>query len=89
MKFDNNKKDFYYGEYTHPNIVRDILTPYWGEVLPQTGGEYKMTFSAEVYPEYKRDDLYIVAFLNRNVDNGVCVNKLSIAPKAQLLIPSR
>ncbi len=87
LKFDNNKKDFYYGEYTHPNIVRDILTPYWGEVLPQTGGEYKMTFSAEVYPEYKRDDLFIVAFLNRNVDNGALRQQVINSDQSTIAYP--
>ncbi|MBR4070800.1 MAG: Omp28-related outer membrane protein, partial [Bacteroidaceae bacterium] len=59
----------YYGEYTHTNIVRDILTPYWGESLAKGEGEYKMTFTADVYPDYNLNNLYVVAFLNRDVEN--------------------
>lgn len=68
--FNNTNKTFYYGEYTHPNVIRDILTPYWGESLEKGEGEYKMTFTADVYPEYNLNNLYIVAYLNRGVDNG-------------------
>lgn len=67
--FNDQNKSFYYGEYTHTNIVRDILTPYWGESLAKGEGEYKMTFTADVYPDYNLNNLYIVAFLNRDVEN--------------------
>jgi hypothetical protein len=46
------------------------LTPYWGESLEKGEGDYKMTFTADVYPEYNLNNLYIVAYLNRGVDNG-------------------
>lgn len=67
--FNDQNKSFYYGEYTHTNIVRDILTPYWGESLTKGEGEYKMTFTADVYPDYNLNNLYVVAFLNRDVEN--------------------
>lgn len=69
--FNETNKTFYYGEYVHPIIVRDILTPYWGEPLQNQSGEYKMSFTADVYPEYNLDNLYVVAFLNRAEENGV------------------
>ena len=68
--FNQSNKTFYYGEYTHPNIIRDILTPYWGESLETGEGEYKMTFTANVYPEYDLSKMYVIAFLNRGVEKG-------------------
>lgn len=67
--FNESDKSFYYGEYTHPNIVRDILTPYWGESLGKGEGDYSVSFTADVYGDYKLDNLFIVAFLNRSGDN--------------------
>lgn len=57
------------GEYIHKNIIREIMTPYWGEKLDKTGGEYTMTFNTEYYEEWVKDNLYVVAFLNRGSDN--------------------
>ncbi|MBR4886877.1 MAG: Omp28-related outer membrane protein [Muribaculaceae bacterium] len=58
------------GEYIHKNIIREILTPYWGEKLEKTGGEYSMTFNTEYYEEWVKENLYVVAFLNRGVENN-------------------
>ncbi|MBQ2978613.1 MAG: Omp28-related outer membrane protein [Bacteroidaceae bacterium] len=63
--WDDNDKAEHSGEYTHKNVVRDILTPYWGEELAQTGGEYSMTFEADTYSDYNLNNLFVVAFLNR------------------------
>lgn len=66
--WDDNDKTDHSGEYVHTNIVRDILTPYWGEELAQTGGEYSMTFEADTYSDYNLSNLYVTAFLNRGED---------------------
>lgn len=63
--WDDNDKSEHEGKYVHKNIVRDILTPYWGEELAQTGGEYSMTFEADTYSDYNLSNLYVTAFLNR------------------------
>ncbi len=67
--WDEKEEAQYGGAYTHKNIIREILTPYWGEKLATTGGEYSMTFNTEYYEEWAKDNLYVVAFLNRSGEN--------------------
>lgn len=57
------------GEYIHKCIIRDILTDFWGNQLEKTGGEYTQSFSVELDPEWETNNLYVVAFLNRSIDN--------------------
>ncbi len=67
--WDEKEAAEYGGVYTHKNIIREIMTPYWGEKLATTGGEYSMTFNTEYYDEWVKDNLYVVAFLNRSGEN--------------------
>ncbi len=67
--WDDKDKENHYGEYTHKNVVRDILTPYWGEQLPQNSGDYNLSFSVELDPEWNTANLYVVAFVNRGEEN--------------------
>lgn len=66
---DNNKSD-YAGTYVHKNLVREILTEYWGDKLDVASGDYSKVFTTFTYPEeWKTKNLYAVAFLNRGSDN--------------------
>lgn len=56
-------------EFIHKTIIRDILSDFWGNELSQASGEYTQSFSVELDPEWNTDNLYIAAFLNRNVEN--------------------
>ncbi len=56
-------------EFIHHNIIRDILSDFWGNQLEQTGGDYNQSFTVELDPEWNKSNLYIVAFLNRSVEN--------------------
>lgn len=67
--WSDKDKDNYMGEYVHDNVVRDILTPYWGEQLAQTGGAFSQSFDVELDPEWVVGNLYVVAFLNRGEEN--------------------
>lgn len=67
--WDENEELEKGGEYTHKTVIRELLTPYWGEKLEKTGGEYSMTFNTEYYEEWNKDNIYVVAFLNRSKDN--------------------
>ncbi len=62
----NNK-----GEYVHKCIIRDILTDYYGDALTQTGGDYTQSFTVELDPEWNKDNLYVAAFLNRDINNSL------------------
>ena len=56
-------------EFIHKNIIRDILSDFWGNELAQTGGAYNQSFTVELDPEWNKSNLYVVAFLNRGVEN--------------------
>lgn len=56
-------------KYIHYNIIRENLTPLWGKKLTNASGDYKMNFTAEVYEEYNKANLSVIAFLNRGGDN--------------------
>ena len=55
--------------YVHYNIVRENLTPLWGKKLTNSSGDYKMSFTAEVYDDYNKNNLSVIAFLNRGEQN--------------------
>lgn len=57
------------GEFTHPTVIRKIVTPYWGDKLDQTGGDYSKEYSVEVDSEWDLPSLKVIAFLNRGTEN--------------------
>lgn len=70
QRFWDEKEAAQYGNvFVHKNVIREIMTPYWGEKLEKTGGEYSMIFNTEYYDEWVKDNLYVVAFLNRSGEN--------------------
>lgn len=75
------------GEFTHPNVVRDILTEYWGDELPQTGGDYSLSFATTTYPDWNSKNLYVVAFLNRGEENGHMSRQIINSAKANINWP--
>lgn len=56
--------------YVHYNVIRENLTPMWGEKLSTTSGSYSMNFETEVYSDYNPEKLGVIAFLNRGPENG-------------------
>lgn len=70
MFWDEKEESEKGGEYTHKTVIRELLTPYWGKKLEKTGGDYSMTFNTEYYEEWNKDNIYVVAFLNRSKDNN-------------------
>lgn len=67
--WDDKEAETQNGEYIHRNVIRELLSPLWGEKLEKTGGDYSMTFNTQYYEEWNKDNLYVVAFLNRGKDN--------------------
>lgn len=57
------------GHYTHYNIVREILTAPEGDEL-DGDGPIQATYETVLDPSWKRDDLYLVAFVHRNGEKG-------------------
>ena len=57
------------GEYTHVNVIREILTPLEGENIGREGG-FSRDFTTQIDPTWKAKDLYVVAFVHRDGTRG-------------------
>lgn len=67
--WDDKEKGEMNGEYIHKTIIREILTPYWGEKLEQTGGDYSKEFTVALDSEWDLPNVKVIAFLNRGKEN--------------------
>ena len=67
--WDDKESSENQGVYYHKTIIREPLSPLYGQKLEKTGGEYSMEFTTEYYDEWVKDNLYVVAFLNRSMEN--------------------
>lgn len=67
--WDEKDGEQHENEFVHKNIIRDILSEFWGDDLNQSSGDYTLSYNVELDPEWNKNNLYVVAFLNRNVDN--------------------
>ncbi len=62
---DPEVTDRYKGVYTHDDVIRLSLTEMYGDMLDGDGA-YTKKFTCELEPEWKRDDMRVLAFLNRS-----------------------
>ena len=53
------------GHYTHANIIREILSDPEGDEI-NSEGDIAKTYTTTIAPEWKKDDLYLVAFVHRD-----------------------
>lgn len=60
----------YTGTYTHDHVIRLQPTPLYGEPL-DASGSYAKTYTGTLPDDCAPDNMYVVAMLNRGVDNGV------------------
>lgn len=75
--------------YTHKNVIREILTYYWGDELTMNGNDYEQTFTIDIDTEaYKGENLYITAFLNRGEKNHHLQRQIINSDEASLNIES-
>jgi len=56
------------GDYYHDNLVRLRLTPLFGTPLDVTEGDYSISFDYFVEPEWKLEDMRVVAIVSRDMD---------------------
>lgn len=57
--------------YVHKNVIREIITDFWGDSLKQSGGDYEQKYTIDIdLEEYKGENLYIMAHLNRGPQNN-------------------
>lgn len=53
------------GEYTHVNVIREILTDVDGDAIA-SNGTFSKTYQTELDPDWTRENLYLVAFVHRD-----------------------
>lgn len=65
------EKEEYQGEYVHANVIRQVLTDPEGDALIIEGKAFRSSnYITELDPEWKKDDLYLVAFVHRDGSRG-------------------
>lgn len=69
--WSDKEEDEYEGEFTHPNVIRELVTPFYGMQLENAAGAFEKTFEVDLSgTDYDKSKLSVVAFLNRDIKNG-------------------
>lgn len=68
--WDEEQSKAYNGVYKHYNVIRQMLTPCYGNRLDKTGGDYKQEFEVALDETWNTSKLAVVAFLNRGIQNS-------------------
>jgi hypothetical protein len=63
--WNEKEKDEYQGMYTHPNVIREVLTAPEGDPIA-AGGSIQTTYQTELDPTWNVDNMYLVAFIHRD-----------------------
>ncbi|MBQ8051372.1 MAG: Omp28-related outer membrane protein [Bacteroidaceae bacterium] len=63
------EKEEYQGEYVHANVIREVLTDSKGDAI-NAEGEISSTYTTELLDDWKKGDLYLVAFVHRDGNRG-------------------
>ena len=67
--WNENEKEQYAGVFTHPNVIREIMTPVEGLEI-EAGGTISETVQTTIFPEWNLDNMYLVAFVHRDGQMG-------------------
>ena len=63
--WNEDEKEEYAGMFTHPNVIREIMTPVEGIAI-EAGGTINKTVETTLDPDWDLDNLYLVAFVHRD-----------------------
>ena len=63
--WNDDEKDQYAGMFTHPNIIREIMTPVEGLEI-EAGGTINETVETTLDPSWNLENMYLVAFVHRD-----------------------
>ena len=74
------------GEYTHANVIREILSDRDGDQLPASGN-FQKTYQTTIAPEWTRENLYVVAFVHRNGEKGGLFMQVLNSAEGELEMP--
>lgn len=76
------------GNYTHYNVIREILTPLWGDqITTAEDGTFTMSYLAKRYSDYDPKNLSITAFINRGEENGHLERQIINSQVAEVPLP--
>lgn len=71
QQFWDDKEGIQLGnKYVHYNVIRENLTGLWGNKLDVANGTYTMEFATDVYDDYNKENLSVIAFLSRGDQNA-------------------
>ncbi|MBR1594582.1 MAG: Omp28-related outer membrane protein [Alloprevotella sp.] len=65
----DKEKEASMGQYTHANVIREILTAPLGDVLEETG-KIEGDYTTLLDPTWDKQNLYLVAFVHRDSKHG-------------------
>ena len=63
------EKEEYMGQYTHANVIREVLTAPEGDEIDGEG-KISASYTTELIPDWNRKNLYLVAFVHRDGSRG-------------------
>ena len=67
--WNEKEKDEYQGMYTHPNVIREVLSDPEGDPI-NAGGSVLKEYQTELDPMWNAENLYLVAFIHRDGELG-------------------
>ena len=67
--WNEKEKDEYQGMYTHPNVIREVLSDPEGDPI-NAGGSVLKEYQTELDPMWNAENLYLVAFIHRDSELG-------------------
>ena len=86
MFWSDKEKESHMGEYTHANVIREILSDRDGDQLPASGN-FQKTYQTTIAPEWTRENLYVVAFVHRNGEKGGLFMQVLNSAEGELEMP--
>ncbi|MDY6205992.1 MAG: Omp28-related outer membrane protein [Prevotella sp.] len=70
MFWSDDEEEAHQGKFVHKNIIREILSEgIYGDRI-SGDGSYEKTYATELDPSWNAENLYVVAFLNRGLQNN-------------------
>ena len=63
--WNEKEKEEYAGMFTHPNVIREIMTPFEGITI-EAGGTINETVETTIDPDWNQENLYLVALVHRD-----------------------
>ena len=65
MFWSDKEKESHMGEYTHANVIREILSSAKGDAI-NASGAIDTTYTTQIDPTWELENLYLVAFVHRD-----------------------